>query len=489
VLEGGGDDGPTPRRPRIRKLRLFFILAGLGLIALVSMLFGMMMAVASDLPSLDRFGRLSNADNSKIYDDRGQLLGVLNGPESRFYVKDLHRDVAGLAQQAVISVEDRRFHNNKGFDVRGTLRALQADVLRGGATQGASTITQQFIKNALDAQSHRTVFEKLREAALAYHLTRKWSKDRILLAYLNTIYYGEGAYGIESAARVYFGKPLGFTSACGDEQLPRCASRLDVAQSTLLAGLIANPTGFDPVLHPAAARARRTVVLKDMRDQHYITQDQYASALAASLPAQQDLLPPAENTAAPFFTSWVKSYMLAKYSPQRVFNGGLRIKSTLDLPMQQAAEQAVNSHLSGAGPGAALVAIQNNTGEVKAMVGNGPSDNYSVRPFSVAVNGRRQPGSSFKAFVLATALEHGVSLDSQWASRKKTFVVPNSRGQEHFVVNNFNHSYLGSASLLDATTYSDNSVFAEVGIKWEPRTSPTMPRALASARRSRPIRP
>ena len=195
-----------------------------------------------------------------------------------------------------MSIEDKRFWTNPGVDIRGIGRAFFADVT-GKSRQGASTIAQQFVKNALAEQGNRTVFEKLREAALAYHLTREWTKKKILTEYLNSIYFGNGAYGIESAARVYFGAEHRFHpgtgsaaqttsttsgqpgTGCGDStnyvKLPKCASVLAPWESALLAGMVASPTAFDPVLHPAAARARRNVVLQNMHQQRYISRQQY----------------------------------------------------------------------------------------------------------------------------------------------------------------------------------------------------------------------
>src|SRR5206468_389674 len=183
--------------------------------------------------------------------------------------------------------EDKRFYTNSGVDLRGIARAFFADVLKQQAQQGASTITQQFVKNALAAQGKRTIFEKLREAALAYHLTRQWSKDKILTEYLNSIYYGNGAYGIESAARTYFGHdPTTSSFNCGTTGQPLCSQSAlgDPASAALLAGMVASPTAFDPVTHPTAATGRRNLVLSDMYHQGYINYAQYESALTASLP-------------------------------------------------------------------------------------------------------------------------------------------------------------------------------------------------------------
>ncbi len=173
------------------------------LLAIVSTLFGMMMAVASDLPDLENRKEYQDARNSVLVDSQGQTLGVLTNNQSRVLVR--YQDLSSYMSNAIIAIEDRRFYENSGVDVRGIGRALVQDVLSRKAAQGGSTIAQQFVKNALRAQSDRTVFQKMREAALAYHLTRKWPKSKILTEYLNSIYFGNGAYGVESAARTYFG--------------------------------------------------------------------------------------------------------------------------------------------------------------------------------------------------------------------------------------------------------------------------------------------
>src|SRR5579884_1935590 len=195
------DGGPS--KPRVRKLRFMLILAGLGALAFVSTVFGMMMAVASDLPQLDNKQQYKHEENSFLYDDQWRPIGIFEPPNH--VVIDQDNEIAQSLKDAIVSIEDKRFYSNPGVDIRGIARAFMADVT-GGSRQGASTIAQQFVKNALSEQNNRTVFEKLREAALAYHLTRKWRKQKILTEYLNSVYFGNGAYGIESAARVYFGK-------------------------------------------------------------------------------------------------------------------------------------------------------------------------------------------------------------------------------------------------------------------------------------------
>src|SRR3954452_7725983 len=448
-------------RPRVRKLRLALILSGLSVLAVVSMLFGMMMAVASDLPKLEnrKIFQLREKRNSTLVDVRGRPLGILTGNQNVVLVH--YDDIAPVMRSAIIAIEDQRFYSNDGFDLKGMGRAVVQDILHQGAVQGASTITQQFVKNQLAAQGNRTIFEKLREAALAYHLTRKWTKERILTEYLNSTYFGNGAYGIESAARVYFGKAH---PGCGQsKENPYCAKLLTPVEAASLAGMVANPSGYDPLLHPQAFTERRNTVLQRMVEQHYISQRQYDQYSKVSPPTQDDISPPAEKTAAPYFTSWVRQVIVDRLGPVKAFYGNLKIYTSLDLDLQQAADNAVNAYLANPdGPTASLVAIDNKTGEVRAMVGG---RDYAEEPFNLASQGQRQPGSSIKPFTLATALQHGYTLYSVLPSQRKVFTVPNSRGKEKFVVNNFESSYSGSNTLAGGLAKSDNSIFAELGIR------------------------
>jgi penicillin-binding protein 1A len=494
---GGGSGGEgRPPRPRLRKLRLLGIILGLAALAIVSTIFGMMMAVASDIPQLENRQQYKLAKNSYLYDDHWRPIGIFAPPDH--VVIDNYDQISPAMRDAIIAIEDKRFMSDPGVDIRGVGRAFIADVT-GGSTQGASTITEQFVKNALQAQNNRTVFEKLREAALAYHLTRRWSKRKILTEYLNSIYFGNGAYGVESAARVYFGKVHGYDSQagpgesrCGDStpglDLPKCAKVLAPWEAALLAGMVANPSAFNPFEHPHAALLRRNLVLRDMLDQGYISTQQYKYGAAQPMPTVNDLQQPAEPPAAPYFTSWLRPQILAalghgvtpKVAEYRAFYGGLKIRTTLDLKLQQAADQAIASELPyGAGqPTVSLVSIDNKTGEVRAMVG-GPVvsdssgslyEDYAHHPFNIATEGLRQPGSSFKPFTLAIALESGFGPDSEFVSAPADFIVPNSGGKEHFIVHNFGNTYSGVTTLQSATDFSDNSVYARLGLQALGRT-------------------
>jgi penicillin-binding protein 1A len=452
---------PTGGRPRLKRLRFLLILFSVLLLGLVSFVFGMFVAVASDLPSLTRFSQFKNAQSSTLLDDLGHPIGVLS-QQNRVIVTPAQ--IPEVVKEAVISIEDKRFQTNSGVDIRGIARAFVQDILHKGTVQGASTIEQQFIKNALQAQSHRTIFEKLREAALAYQLSHKWSKDKIITAYLNTIYFGSGAYGIESAAQTYFGTDH---PGCGTPNHPLCVAQLQPWEAALLAGIIQSPTGYDPATHPVAARARRDTVLRQMFLQGYLTRSIYDEGVKQALPTAQDIQAPQEQTVegvdAGYFTSWVQQQVIERYGAPRAFDGGLLIKTTLDLELQRAAEHAIDGYLAYSGdPSASLVAIENSTGEVRAMVGG---RNYDESPFNLATEGERQPGSSFKAFDLAAALEDGISPESEWPSKEKVFLVHGPNGPEKFVVHNDEGAYTGENSLINATAYSDNSIYAEVGLK------------------------
>ncbi len=439
------------------------ILFAVLLLGLISFVFGMFVAVTSDLPSLTRFSQLKNAQSSVLLDDLGHPIGVIS-EQNRVIVTPAQ--IPPIVKDAVISIEDKRFRTNSGIDIRGIARAFVQDVMHKGTVQGASTIEQQFIKNALRAQSHRTIFEKLRESALAYQLSHKWSKEKIIAAYLNTIYFGNGAYGIESAAQTYFGSDVNHLG-CGTPGHRLCVQELEPAEAALLAGIIQSPTAYDPTNNPLAAKMRRNIVLGQMLEQGYITRATYDESVSQPLPAPKDIQAPrqplVEGVDVGYFTSWVQQQIIERYGAPRVFDGGLQIKTTLDLGLQRAAEAAVNGYLPGpAGPAAALVAIENSTGEVRAMVGG---RNYDATPFNLATEGERQPGSSFKAFDLAAALEDGISPESVWSSREKVFLVSGPRGKEKFVVHNDEGAYTGSNTLTAATAYSDNSIYAEVGLK------------------------
>jgi len=464
---GGGDVPPSPpappllppepdkRRPRLKKLRFLFVLLGLGILAVVSMVFGMMAAVSQDLPAVYDFARYKAAKNSEVYDAYGEPLGTLTSDQNKILLTS--GQISPNMKNAVVSIEDARFYEHNGVDFQGIGRALVKDVLSLSAAQGASTITQQFIKEALKAQGDRSLFVKFKEAALAYRLERHWSKDKILTEYLNTVYFGEGAYGIEAAARTYFGRAH---PGCGTPSEP-CAAVLEPWEAAMLAGIIQSPSAYDPKFFPENALWRRNLVLQRMNEQGYITGEQLQEGRQHALPASDEIVPPRLDARAPYFTAFLRQQLVDRYGASKAFFGGLKVKSTLDLRLQEKAEEAVDSYLGYLPATASLVVIDNRNAGIRAMVG-GPD--FATKPFNLATQGLRQPGSSIKPFTLLTALSEGISPSTTYESAEQIFRF-GKRGKEVFKVTNDEDAYLGACSIECATTYSDNSIYAQLGLE------------------------
>jgi penicillin-binding protein 1A len=446
----------TRTKPRLKKLRVLFVLLGLGALALVSMVFGMMTAVSQDLPAIYDFAQFKAAKNSEVFDASGEPLGALTSNQNKILLGS--GQISPNVKNAVVAIEDSRFYEHEGVDLRGIGRALIKDILSQSAEQGASTITEQFVKEALAAQESRTIFEKFREAALAYRLERHWSKDKILTEYLNTIYFGEGAYGVEAAARTYFGRAH---PGCGKTPTDPCAAVLEPWEAALLAAIINSPTAYNPKYFPENALARRNLVMQKMEEQGYITQAQYSEGVKQALPSPADIEPPRLDSRAPYFTAWLRQQLVERYGAAKTFFGGLKVKTTLDLRLQGAAEEAVRSYLGYLPPTASVVVLDNKTAGVKAMVG-GPD--FQTKPFNLATQGRRQPGSSIKPFELVTALEEGISPYTTYESAPQEFHF-GKHGRETFVVHNDEGSYLGSCDIVCATTYSDNSIYSQLALE------------------------
>src|SRR3954447_2055206 len=455
--------GPNGRRPKMRKLRMALVIFGLSILAFISWIFGIMMAVASDLPQLEDRAQFANAQNSVVLDINGEKIATLTNNEGRILIGS--EDIAPVMKEATVAIEDQRFYEHRGVDFAGIGRAVFQDILHTGAQQGASTITEQFVKNALRAQGSRTVFQKLREAALAYQLERHWDKDKILTEYLNEIYFGQGAYGIEEAAKTYFGYNH---PGCGSPD-NRCASELFPWEAAMLAGIISSPTGDDPATKPEAALDRRNLVLSNMESQGDITQEEFAQYAKEPIPKPDQIQTPTEDSKAPYFTSWLRQQLVDKYGSGEAFGGGLQVYSTLDLPLQQEVSKIAYDRASGVGLNSAVVVIDNQTAGVRAMVGG---TDYQSHPFNLATQGHRQPGSAFKPFTLVTALEQGRSPDEVFTSAPQKIPykakVPAKNGgtkvvPELFDVSNYGDEYQGSASLATATTYSDNSIYSQLG--------------------------
>ena len=389
-------------------------------------------SIVRDLPDpgTEPMGR---DQTSAILDRNGEVLTKLFAEENR--TDRSLADIPLALKQAVIATEDKRFYDHGGVDPWGIARALWVDVTQ-GKQHGGSTITQQWVKNAF-VTPEMTIKRKMQEAVLSYRLEKEYDKDEILELYLNTIYYGHGAYGVEAASQAYFGKPV---------------TDLTLAESAMVAGVIRSPGNYSPYLDPDKAKERRALVLGLMADQGYITGAE-AEAAAAEEFALAGLAD--SDATAPYFVEYIKAQLIEEYGSEVIFRGGVTAKTTLDLRMQHAAEQAIAELLDQEGdPSAALVALDPNTGEILAMVGG---RDFNTQQFNVAVQGRRQPGSAFKPFVLATALDEGVLPEKTFPSGSRSFQLQN--GQTWKVTGRKSG---GAMRLRTATEKSVNSVFAQL---------------------------
>jgi penicillin-binding protein 1A len=413
----------------------------------------------------------ANAQSSKIFADDGSLLYAPHGPQNRVEVP-LAR-IPAIMQNAVIAIEDERFYEHHGVDVRAIVRAAKTNADQGDVAQGGSTITQQLVKNTL-LNSGKTFDRKVQEAALAWQLEDHYSKQRILEIYLNTVYFGNGAYGVEAAAEEYFGVPV---------------DQLGTTQAALIAGLIQAPSADDPVLHPDAALARRNTVLDRLRDLAYITPAEHdadvATALLLAPTPEQDRYP------APYFIDEVKKFIegddrfgaTVDERDNTFFSGGLRIYTTLDPTMQHAAEDAVSQVVPDPSqPEAALVAVDPQTGFVKAMVGG--RDYFGTEPTAkcnLAIGCKKNPGrgtgSAFKPFVLAAALTQGIPLSETLAAPGCIDLDPPT-GPWHVCNADPGEGAPGGTDLIEGTVHSFNTLYAQLVLQVGPQNAVDMAKKL-----------
>lgn len=393
----------------------------------------MYVSATKNLPDLSNPTK-GQDQTSVIYDRNGDVMTELYAEQNRTDVT--FDQIPVQLRQAVISTEDQRFYEHKGVDPLSIARALWVDITQ-GKRHGGSTITQQYIVNTF-VERENTLTRKFKEAVLAYHLEKEYSKDEILTMYLNAIYFGHGAYGVQSAAETYFGKNVG---------------NLTLAECAMIGGVIKSPGQYSPRIDPNAANTRRSTVLGQMLEEGYIDQTEHDAAVAEEFSLAQPRVDTV--TPAPYFVEWVKQTLIDEYGPDRVFKGGLHVTTTIDLRMQQAAEDAIAAELDLEGdPSASIVAIDPRTGEVLAMVGG---RDFATQQYNVAVQGHRQPGSSFKPFVLVAGLENNVSPEQTYESGPARLDIPG--GQVWKVTGS---SAGGPVRLRQATEKSVNSVFAQL---------------------------
>jgi penicillin-binding protein 1A len=407
------------------------------------------------MPRLEDYHERPLAQTSFLYASDGSLITSLHAAEDRVVLTQ--NQMTPDLRNAVVSIEDRRFYEHHGVDPEAILRAAMNDLRTGQIVEGGSTITQQLVKN-LYTGDDLTLGRKIDEAILAWQLERRLTKQEILTEYLNTVYFGEGAYGIQAAAETYLGVD---------------ASSLTLAESAMLAGLITAPNHFDPYVRPASAIGRRNVVLRLMLEQGYIRQPAYRRALRGRLTLRNDRSE--DRYPYPYFVDYFKRWFLSNpafghtYDERYrlLFTGGLRITTTLDPAIQAAAQDAVSSALPyPSDPDAAVTALDPRTGYVRAMVGGNEAD-YWANDAAGRVNlatgeggSGRQTGSAFKAFALVTALEQGVSPDTTFSAPSSIDIPLPGGGMWH--VTNAEGSGYGTMSLRSATVYSVNTVYAQL---------------------------
>src|SRR5688572_21027683 len=398
------------------------------------------------LPSVSALESLQPLQGTKVYDDNDELLTELH-VERRIFVPLAH--IPQTLRDAVLATEDRRFYYHWGFDPIGIARATYSNYKSGRIVEGGSTITQQLTK-VLFLTPDKSLERKIKEAVLALELERRYSKDRILEMYLNQVYFGNGAYGVEAASRTYFGKSVG---------------ELAVREAALLAGLPRAPSSYSPFEHGEAARRRREIVLRRMVE-YGVLEDAEAKRLARS---DLGLIPPERRrTTGQYFLEYVQQTLEGKYGADMVFKGGLNVYTTLNPTVQLAAEQALRDGLkalegrtskgkSTEHPEGAIVTLEPQTGYVRAMVGG---YDFFRSEFNRAVQARRQPGSAFKPFVYIAALEAGFTPASRVEDAPVSYAI-GPKG-EAWKPDNYDRKYRGPTTLQQAVEESVNIVTVKV---------------------------
>ncbi|MDQ3942945.1 MAG: PBP1A family penicillin-binding protein, partial [Actinomycetota bacterium] len=397
------------------------------------------------MPELDDYASTELAQTSVVYDADGKVVDELYGVQNRFVVS--LDEIDPTLQSAVVAIEDHRFYEHRGLDFAAIGRAALENIQTLSIQEGGSTITQQLVKNTYIAQEQRYIpsfRRKFVEASLAWQYEKEHSKKKILEQYLNTVYFGANAYGAEAAAKTYFNK--------GTDDLT-------LAESAMLAGIINLPGVYDPFNDPESAKARRNVVLDRMFEYGYITREEHDKATRAELTVSRGRVQYENDNE--YFLNAVRNELAREYGDETVYEGGLKIYTTLDPELQEMANTAVDSIVNpeAGDPSAALVSVDPGTGAVRAMVGGSDFDQVK---FNLATQAHRQAGSAFKPFVLSEALEQGISLETMYVS--KHLYVDMGPYERDYEVDNYDFIHRGPVTLERAIAESDNTVFVQLAL-------------------------
>jgi penicillin-binding protein 1A len=396
--------------------------------------------------SLASLKPVSIGQNSFVYAADGSVLGAIPAERNRQPVT--LNQMSPLVAQATVDVEDRRFYEHGGLDYEGIIRAAVKNLESGHVVQGGSTITQQLVRN-LYIGNERSLERKIKEACLARKLEDVHNKDWILATYLNQVYFGNHAYGVEAAAQTYFSKH---------------AKDLNLVQSALIAGMPQAPSAYDPFERPAEATRRRSEVLKAMLSAGHIDQQQYEEALASPLGLKAGHI--YTKIREPFFFSYVREELIAKYGANTVRGGGLKVYTTIVPRFQKLAERAIRETLNQHGdPASAIVSINPRNGAIRAMTAVIPGKKHTQ--FNLAAQGRRQAGSSFKTFVLSEAIREGVNPDTTTYLSAPFHWQPDPNS-EPWDVTTYGGDYAGPSSITASTLRSDNTVYARLTLDLGP---------------------
>jgi penicillin-binding protein 1A len=418
----------------------------IGIIGVV----GYVISIEATTPNLDELKPINKGETSAVYAANGRLLGYVRSSIIRQPVVEpaIPQDV----RNATVAIEDSRFYKHHGVDYEGVLRAAIKNIESGKTVQGGSTITQQLVRALYIKDPTRDFKRKVREAKLASELEDEHPKDWILTSYLNNVPYGtvngETAVGIEAASQIFFSKH---------------AKDLTLDQAALLAGLPQAPSDYNPFKNPQAAMARRNEVLHAMAKQNYISPAELIQA--RNQPLGLHAGSKYFRRSEPYFFDYVSELLIQKYGLNTYRKGGLKVYTTIDPALQQLARQSISGVLNQPGdPSSAVVAIDPRNGYIRAMASSG---SYTRRNFNLAAQGHRQPGSTFKAFVLTTAILKGVNPDAV-SYESKPLAIPLSGGQV-WNVKTYGGDYAGRISLTRATLRSDNTVYAQLDLDLGPQ--------------------